>query len=105
MFSRSASKDRVSAFAASVAEFHPDGFRAAARASAESDLREVLPHIDVPTLLLYGDEDQRAPLDVAEALHHAIPASKLVILQGVGHVSSVEAAERFSAEVRRFLNS
>ena len=46
MFSRSAAKERVSAFAASVAEFHPDGFRAMARASAEADLRDVLPHID-----------------------------------------------------------
>ena len=62
------------------------------------------PTSTVPTLLLYGDEDERAPLAVAEALHDSIPASRLVILQGVGHVSSVEAAERFNAEVRRFLH-
>jgi pimeloyl-ACP methyl ester carboxylesterase len=105
MFSKSASQARVAEFAASVSEFHPAGFRAMARASAEADLRDVLPRIDVPTLLLYGDEDVRAPLTVAEALHVSIPASRLVVMPGVGHVSSVEAAERFNAEVRDFLHA
>jgi pimeloyl-ACP methyl ester carboxylesterase len=104
MFSKSASKERVGEFAASVSEFHPAGFRAMALASAEADLRDVLPRIDVPTLLLYGDEDLRAPLNVAEALHVSIPASRLVVMTGVGHVSSVEAAERFNDEVRHFLH-
>ncbi len=76
-----------------------------ARSVAEADLRDVLPRIDVPTLLLYGDSDVRAPLNVAEDLHAAIPTSQLVVMPGVGHVSSVEAAERFNAEVRSFLRS
>lgn len=104
MFSKSAPKERVDGFAASVVEFHPNGFRAMALATAEADLRDVLAHIDVPTLLLYGDEDVRAPLSVAEALHASIPQSRLVVMPGVGHVSSVEAAERFNLEVRDFLH-
>ena len=40
--------------------FHPAGFRAMARASAE-DLRGVLSRITIPTLLVYGEEDVRAP--------------------------------------------
>ena len=105
MFSRAAPEDRVRQFAASVAAFHPAGFRTMARACAEADLREVLGRVTAPTLLLYGDEDVRAPLDVAEALHRAIPASKLVVLPGVGHVSSVEASERFTQELRSFLHA
>jgi len=76
-----------------------------ARSFAEADLRDVFPLIDVPTLLLYGDKDVRAPLNVAEDLHAAIPRSRLVVLPGVGHVSNVEAAEPFTAEVRAFLRS
>lgn len=105
LFSESASAETVAEFAASMAEFHPDGLRAMARSFAEADLRDVLPRIDVPTLLLYGDKDVRAPLTVAEDLHAAIPGSRLAVLPGVGHVSSVEAAERFNAEVRAFLRS
>jgi pimeloyl-ACP methyl ester carboxylesterase len=105
MFSGSAPAELVDAFVAKVSEFHPAGLRAMARGFAEADLREVLPRIDVPTLLLYGDQDVRAPLDVAEDLHAAIPTSKLVVLPGVGHMSSLEAPERFTAEVRTFLRS
>jgi pimeloyl-ACP methyl ester carboxylesterase len=42
---------------------------------------------------------------VAEELHAAIPESKLVVLPGVGHVSSVEAPERFNQVIRSFIGS
>lgn len=76
-----------------------------ARSFAEADLRAVLPTISVPTLLLYGDRDVRAPVCIGQALPDAIPTSRLVVLPGAGHLSSVEAADRFSSEVREFLLS
>jgi pimeloyl-ACP methyl ester carboxylesterase len=103
LFSSSAAPERVSAFAATVREFHPAGFRAMALASAEADLRPVLGRVSVPTLVLCGDRDMRAPLPVSEALHAAIPGSQLVVLDGVGHASAVEAPERFNAAIREFL--
>lgn len=105
MFSESAPPEAVDQFRASMSEFHPVGFRVMARSFAEADLRDVLPHIEVPTLLLYGDKDVRSSLDVAEAIHGAIPNSSLVVMPGVGHVSSLEAAEGFNNEVRDFLQS
>ncbi len=105
MFSNSAPAEPVAEFATIMSEFHPAGFRAFARALAEADIRDVLARIKVPTLLLYGDKDVRAPLKVAQALHAEIPGSRLVIIPGAGHMSSVEAAERFNAEVRGFLRS
>lgn len=97
--------ERVAEFAASIRGFNPAGFRAMARASAEADLRDVLRRINVPTLLLYGDRDVRAPLPIAEALRTAIPGSRLVVLPGVGHISCVEAPQQFNREVRDFLRS
>jgi pimeloyl-ACP methyl ester carboxylesterase len=73
-----------------------------ARASAE-DLREVLPQINVPTLLVYGDKDVRAPLTVAEELHAAISGSTLVVLPDAGHACNIEAPEEFNRAVRDFL--
>jgi pimeloyl-ACP methyl ester carboxylesterase len=105
MFSRSAPAVMIEDFARNMSAFHPVGFRTMALAVAEADLRDVLPLIAIPTLLLYGDEDVRAPLDVAEALHASIPGSKLAVLHGVGHISSVEGADRFNDEVRAFLRS
>ena len=40
-----------------------------ARAPAEADLTDVLGEVDVHTLLVHGDTDVRAPLDVGRRLH------------------------------------
>jgi pimeloyl-ACP methyl ester carboxylesterase len=74
-----------------------------ARGMAEADLRDVLPQIVVPTLLLHWDADRRSPLSVAEDLHARIAGSTLVVLPGVGHLGNLEATESFNAEVRGFL--
>jgi pimeloyl-ACP methyl ester carboxylesterase len=75
-------------------------------AFAAADLREVLPTIAVPTLLLWGEDDARAPIrPVAEALLSSIPGSELVVLPGAGHYVNLAAPDAFSAEVRRFLGA
>jgi pimeloyl-ACP methyl ester carboxylesterase len=102
MFPTAIPDETVDEFRASMHAFHPRGFRAMARASAE-DVRDVLPGINVPTLLTYGERDVRAPLTVAEALQAAIRGSRLVVLPGVGHVCNVEAPDEFNATVRDFL--
>ena len=96
-------RETVDDFRAGMQAFHPRGFRAMARASAE-DVRDVLPHIDVPTLLVYGDRDVRAPLTVAEALQAAIPRSRLVVLPDAGHLCNIEAPNEFNDAVRDFLH-
>ena len=104
MFSEATPPESVDAFGASMLGFHPAGFRAMARASAEN-LRDALPQVDVSTLLVYGDQDVRAPLAVAEDLHTAIPGSTLVFLPRAGHVCNIEAPEAFNQAVRSFLQS
>jgi pimeloyl-ACP methyl ester carboxylesterase len=102
----SASPELVDEVRAILSDFHPAGQRALLRAGfAEHDLRDVLPRIDVPTLLLYGDKDVRSPLTVAKEMHASIPGSRLVVIPGAGHMIDMEAAERFNAEVRSFVKS
>jgi pimeloyl-ACP methyl ester carboxylesterase len=57
----------------------------------------------VPTLLVYGDADARASLEVATALHEAIPGSELTVLPGLGHECYLESPEAFEEAVRAFL--
>ena len=104
MFSPSVQAEAVAPFVASVQVTRPDGFRAMARATFE-DQSHVLPEVDVPTLLLYADHDVRAPIAVGEAIHASVRGSQLVVLQGPGHVSSVEAPNEVTHELRRFLRS
>jgi pimeloyl-ACP methyl ester carboxylesterase len=105
MLSPSAPTELVDEVVASLSAFHPAGQRVIIRAFGDQDLRDVLSRVAVPTLLLYGDRDVRSPISVGEDLHTRIPGSQFVVLPGVGHVSNVEAPERFNAEVHRFLRS
>ena len=89
-----------------IRDFRESGLRAMSNAFADADLRDVLPHIDVPTLLIYGDADQRSPPSpVGETLHAEIPGSTLVVFPGIGHVVNLEEPDRFNEEVRGFLLS
>ncbi len=88
-----------------MCDLRPDGTRTMLHAVAEADLRDVLPRIHVPTLLLYGELDRRSPLEVAEALQAGIPGSRLVVLPGVGHLANVEQPDAFDAAVRAFLRA
>lgn len=104
LFTDRAAPAVVQEASAIMADFHPSGMRALLNASARADYRDVLPTIAVPTLLLYGAEDVRAPMSVAREMHRQIPSSRLVIIPDAGHMAALEAPEAFNAEVRRFLH-
>jgi pimeloyl-ACP methyl ester carboxylesterase len=88
-----------------MADAHPVGMRLMARAMAETDLRDVLPRIQVRTLLLWGEMDRRSPLNIAHDMEQTIPGAKLVLIPGAGHEGNLEQPERFNAAVRRFCGS
>lgn len=98
-----ASKELAAEMASVVADFHPLGFRLMAKSLADTDTSSMLKTIKAPTLLLWGDGDQRSPLSVAEQFHAAISNSELEVIPGAGHVSNMEKPEEFNASVRRFL--
>ena len=85
-----------------AADVRPASMRTQLSVMAEADLREVLPGIDVPTLLVWGEHDSRSPLSVARQFDDAIPHAHLVVIPGAGHVSNLEQPERFNEAVRAF---
>jgi pimeloyl-ACP methyl ester carboxylesterase len=106
LFSDRIRPDREAALAAMMREnIRLPTVRAAGYIGAETDLRPVLPTVDVPTLVLHGAADARSPLANAEALHAAISTSQLVVLPGLGHACVVEDPETCAAEIRRFVTT
>ena len=85
-----------------AAAVRPDTLRTQLSLMAEADQRDLLQHVAVPTLLIWGELDARSPLDVARQFEQAIPDTKLHVIPGVGHVSNLEAPEQFNAAVREF---
>ena len=102
MFSQAVTQEVRDEAASGMSEFHPAGFRLMAKASADTDTRDLLPNIKTPTLLIWGDADARSPITVANQFHEAIPGSKLAIIPGAGHVSNLEQPELFNAAVQSF---
>jgi pimeloyl-ACP methyl ester carboxylesterase len=103
LFTEHASQEMSDGLFTVMSEARPAGTRPMLHALAEADLRDVLPTIAVPTLLLYGAKDVRSPLPVAEAMHEAISTSSLVVLPDAGHMSNIETPEAFNDAVRAFL--
>ncbi len=105
LLSESASTELRSEVSAVMSDFHPAGYRQMALALAETDTRDLLAEIRVPTLLLWGAADRRSPLNIAEQLRDAIPNSRLVVIPDAGHESNIEQPARFNAALRSFCRS
>jgi pimeloyl-ACP methyl ester carboxylesterase len=81
-----------------------DGVRAAVQAMRDRpDSTPLLGAVRCPTLILCGEEDTLTPPSASEAMHGAIPGSRLVILPGAGHLSNLEAPDDFSGALEESL--
>ncbi len=67
------------------------------------DLRQRLPGIRVPTLVLVGRKDWITPVEASEEIARGIGGSRLVVFEHSGHSPQMEERERWLAAVRGFL--
>jgi pimeloyl-ACP methyl ester carboxylesterase len=70
-----------------------------------ADATGELAGLDLPTLVLVGEQDATAPVPVAEEMCGALPNCRLAVIPEAGHLSSLENPEAFTAELRSFLES
>ncbi|MGU9821543.1 alpha/beta fold hydrolase [Pseudomonas sp. LF242] len=63
-----------------------------------------LPHVRVPSLILWGREDRMVPVASAQTWLEGIPHARLEILEGIGHLPMVEATQQTVAHCREFLD-
>jgi 3-oxoadipate enol-lactonase len=61
--------------------------------------------IDVPTLVLVGEEDILTPIAEAELMHKQIARSELRVLPRAGHYAAYEQAQAVGALLRQFVDS
>lgn len=70
---------------------------------AREDSTPTLATIDVPTLVVVGDEDVLTPVAEARRLHEGIRGSRLEVIEHAGHVSNLERAAAFNHVLTEFL--
>jgi pimeloyl-[acyl-carrier protein] methyl ester esterase len=69
----------------------------------ESDLRELLPRIPQPVLLVHGEEDPLATLAAATCMAATLPRAQLERVAGAGHAPFVTHAAPIAERIERFL--
>jgi len=67
------------------------------------DLRDLLPKIEVPTLLVWGEKDKKTPVSHARIMEEKIKKARLIILENAGHFSYLDEFPQFCRIVSEFL--
>jgi pimeloyl-ACP methyl ester carboxylesterase len=82
----------------------PEVFERQSRALASRpDSQATLAAFRGPALVLMGEDDRLCPRDRHELMHALIPGSRLVVVEGAGHLPTLEQPERTTAELIRWL--
>jgi non-heme chloroperoxidase len=69
----------------------------------DSDLRNDLEKITIPTVIFHGKLDKLCPFDLAEQLHNGIANSTLISFEKSGHALFMEEREKFNDELIKFI--
>ena len=74
-------------------------------ACAGFDVKDRLSEINAPTLVIAGGEDRLTPPTLSRELHMGIKGSRLIIVEGAGHMLPMERPDEYNEAVQRFLQS
>lgn len=68
-----------------------------------ADLREEMPRLKMPVLLIWGTADTATPLKDGELMEKLMPEAGLALIQGAGHFSFLDQPELFGRILGSFL--
>ena len=81
----------------------PRGVQDLLRLYEHLDVRDVLPTISVPTLVMNRTGDRLTPIGMARYMAERIPNARLVELPGADHLMATEEPDRVLGEIEEFL--
>jgi pimeloyl-ACP methyl ester carboxylesterase len=86
--------------------FQPKGeiFKQSLRSCLEVNNVDLLPQINIPTLIISCQYDSVLPFWLQLCMHKRIPNSEFIIMRNSGHLAKLEATDRFNLLLRKFLN-
>ena len=67
------------------------------------DLRDVLPCIKAPTLLIWGENDTATPVGDGKIMESIIPDAGLIVLKNAGHYAYLDKLNEFLIIIAEFL--
>lgn len=82
----------------------PAALQEALNALDQADARALLPAIQAPTLLVFGNKDSITPPRMGEYLHRHLPHSELHVLPQAAHAPFLTQADTFAALLADFFS-
>lgn len=83
----------------------PDVARSLLAALAEADLRELVPAVSIPALLMHGDEDRICLSGASRYMLEHLERAEMVTFPGAGHAPFLTQAGCFNCALHDFLQS
>lgn len=81
----------------------PQGYIGCCHAIPKINVTHRLGEIRCPALVIVGEEDPATPVEMARAIHAALPSAELAILRSASHLSNMEQPEEFNRLLLGFL--
>lgn len=88
-----------------MSKIDPAAYRIGAEAVWLADQTDRVAAIDVPTLVIVGEEDRATPPQLSEDLAALIPDARLEMIPGAGHIANLERPAEFDRIVEEFIRA
>jgi len=85
-------------------EPHLDALRGGLAILRDADLRDALPQITQPTLVIAGERDKLTPPEASHYLAQSLPHARAVVVAGAAHAPFLSHSEIFIDQVKSFLH-
>ena len=94
--------DLIESMTSALAAEDAEGYASCCEALAEADLRDKIARINLPLLVIAGDEDPVTTVADAKAIQQVVPTAKVKSL-AASHISNLEQPAAFNRALKSFL--
>jgi pimeloyl-ACP methyl ester carboxylesterase len=104
-YSRNTSSEMIDRAVADMMRCRPEVLYGDFLACDRFDLMKEIEKIELPTLIICGNEDELTPVKYSQFLHRSVKGSRLEILPGAGHMVMMESAGPFNEKIGEFVSN
>jgi pimeloyl-ACP methyl ester carboxylesterase len=102
-YSRKAEADFIEKGVSLMLQCRPEVLYGDFLACDRFDLMNEVEKIDLPALILCGDDDQLTPVKYSQFLHSRIKGSRLEVVPNAGHMVMMESPQTFNGKIKGFI--
>ena len=104
-YSRKAPPNLIEEGVAQMMKCRPEVLHGDFLACNRFDVMKEVEKVDLPTLILCGEDDELTPVLYSQFLQSRIKGSKLAVLPNAGHMVMMESAQAFNEKIREFIQT